>query len=393
MLIERNLYSKINQHLESKEAIIITGMRRTGKTSLLTYIYERVPSQNKILLDLENPLHQRYFEETNYDRIKTTLEFLGLDFAKRPFLFLDEIQLVKTLPSVLKYLIDHYGIKCFVAGSASFYLKNLFTESLVGRKYLFELFPLDFQEFVRFRGIRIKLRVKPAQIDRTMFETVSRWYDEYVAFGGFPEVVLKTSHEEKKRSLEDIFTAYFQSEVVRFGDFRKNNVIRDLLILLMQRIGSRIDVTKLSSELGISRMTLQEYLSFLEGTYLITLVRPFSRNRDLEIRKMRKVYLCDSGLANHYARLDEGKVFENSVFQNLRLRGEVQYYQRKGGAEIDFILNQKIGVEVKLSPKEHDLHRLERISKAIGLDEFKVVAKKYVPNLAGSRHIAFGFDI
>ena len=134
MLIERLLYKQIKPHFDSSEAIIITGMRRTGKTSLLQFIYERVDSSNKLFLDLENPLNQRYFEESNYEKVKSDLEILGLNFTRKAYLFLDEIQLAKNLPSVVKYLIDHYKVKCFLTGSASFYLKNLFSESLAGRR-------------------------------------------------------------------------------------------------------------------------------------------------------------------------------------------------------------------------------------------------------------------
>jgi len=134
MLIERSLFKEIKPYFDSSQAIIITGMRRTGKTSLLQFIYQRIDSSNKLFLDLENPLNQKYFEESDYEKIKSELEILGLNFTKKPYLFLDEIQLVKNLPSVVKYLIDHYKVKCFLTGSASFYLKNLFSESLAGRR-------------------------------------------------------------------------------------------------------------------------------------------------------------------------------------------------------------------------------------------------------------------
>ena len=393
MLIERSLHKKIRPFLESKEAVIVTGMRRTGKTSLLRFIYDRLVSQNRLFLDLENPLNQRYFEETNFEKIKFSLELLGLNLTQRAYLFLDEIHLVKNLPRVLKYLIDHYPLKCFLTGSASFYLKNLFTESLVGRKYLFELFPLDFEEFLVFKGSRLRIPAQDVKMNAEIFQTFSPFYDEYLHFGGFPEVVLKTSAEEKRKSLEDIFTSYFQLEVLRFGDYRKNEVIRDLILLLMQRIGSKIDFTKLSSELGVSRITVKEYLSFLEGTYLISLVRPFSKNRDSEIRKMPKVYLCDSGLANHHARIDEGSLFENNIFQSLRGRGKLNYYQRKNGPEIDFVLDQETAIEVKLSATPADVEKLRGLAKELEFKKSVVVSRKFPPHPATLKNIAFGFSI
>ena len=90
-------------------------------------------------LNKQHYLNRKYFEEYNYERIKISFEALGIDFTRKPFIFLDEIQFMKTLPSVVKYFIDHYQVKFFLTGSAGFYLKNLFTESLAGRKYIFEL--------------------------------------------------------------------------------------------------------------------------------------------------------------------------------------------------------------------------------------------------------------
>ncbi|MFQ6069311.1 MAG: ATP-binding protein [Candidatus Aminicenantales bacterium] len=387
MIKPRLIFEKIKVYFNSPEAIIVTGMRRTGKTTLLNFIYEKIDSRNKIFLDLENPLNRKYFEEENYERIKTSFEVLGVDFTQKPFIFLDEIQFVLNLPSVVKYFIDHYQVKFFLTGSASFYLKNLFTESLSGRKYIFELFPLNFTEFLIFKGKRLKIPKDCRRITPPIFDTISALYDEYISFGGFPGVVLKTNVEEKKKALDEIFSSFFQLEILQLGDFRRNEVIRDLMLLLMQRLGSKLDIQKISKELGVSRSTLVEYISFLEGTYFIKTIRPLSRGRNSEIRKRPKVYLCDSGLANHLAKLDMGRLFENSVFQNLRLKGEINYYQRKSGAEIDFILNRKEAYEVKLNPQKSDIKKIKNMAAELNLEGFKIISKNYTE----LRDVIYGF--
>ncbi len=387
MIKHRLLFDQILPYINSSEAIIITGMRRTGKTTALNYFYEHIDSKNKIFLDLENILNRSYFEEKNYERIKLAFESLGLDFTKKPYIFLDEIQLVKYIPSIVKYFIDHYGVKFFLTGSASFYLKNLFTESLSGRKYIFEIYPLTFREFLKFKDTSLKIPEDAGIITEPVFETISRYYDEYLNFGGFPGVVLKSNIEEKKKALEEIFSSFFLLEVLQLGDYRRNTVIKDLMLLLMQRIGSKLDIQKLSRELGISRPTIYEYISFLEGTYFIKLIRPFSSTKNSEIRRAPKVYVCDSGIANHFAKLDEGHIFENSVFQNLQTKGGLNYYQTKSGCEIDFILNKQIAYEVKLNPQNKDINKLKEISKALGLKESFIVSKKY----CDKKHTIYGF--
>ncbi len=303
-----------------------------------------------------------------------------MDFSKTAYVFIDEIQFVRNLPSVVKYFIDHYGVKFFLTGSASFYLKGLFAESLVGRKVLFEIFPLTFREFLAFKGKRFQLPEDPFSISDEVYETLMPLYDEYMYYGGFPGVVLKSSVEEKKKALEDILTSYFQFEVMQFSDFRKNDSLRDLILLLMQSIGSKIDIQRLSRDIGISRQTVYDYLAFLEGTYLISTIKPFSRGRDTEIRKSPKVYFCDGGIVNHFARIDEGHIFENTVYQNLRTKGEIHYYQRKSGVEIDFILNRETAYEVKLSADMNDPKRLKALANDLGLKGYYLVSKKRASN-------------
>jgi len=387
MIKSRTLFKAIEPFMESPEAIIVSGMRRTGKTTLLRYFHDRIDSGNKLFLDLENPLYRKYFEEGNYERIRLTFEALGLDFSKKSYLFLDEIQFVRNLPSVAKYLLDHYGVKFFLSGSAGFYLKNLFSETLSGRKYIFELYPLSFREFLDFKDSPIRIPDTTSAISRSFFDTVSPLYEEYILYGGFPGVVLKMSTEEKKKALDEIFTSFFQQEVIQLGNFRKNDVVRDLILLLAQRTGSKIDIQKLSIDLGVTRRTLYDYLAFLEGTYLIKTIRPFSRGRDSEIRKMPKVYFCDSGLADRLARIDIGILFENSVFQNLRLKGKLNFYQRKTGVEIDFILDGTAAFEVKATPQEADIRRLKLLAEELGFKDWKVLSKNYC-SLAD---VIFGF--
>ena len=388
MVIEREIYSKIKPVIKSAEAIIITGMRRTGKTTLLRFIWDTVKSENKLFLDLENPANQKYFEEKNYEKILDNLKFLGLSAKTKSYVFLDEIQFVRNIPSVIKYLIDHYGIKFFLSGSSSFYLKNLFSESLAGRKYIFELFPLSFREFLALKKPNLLLLETAGKVSESMFEEINRYYDEYLLYGGFPGVVRKESIEEKKMALEEIFSSYFQLEIRQLGDFRKIDIIRDFILLLMQRVGSKLDIQKLSKELGVARETIYHYLSFLEHTYFIALIRPWSRNRDAEIRNMPKFYLCDTGLINQFAKLSDVALFENAVFAALRKKGEVNYYQRKSGVEIDFILKKKYGYEVKTAPSNYDLRRLDSLSKEIGLRRGQIVARKYAKI---NKNIAYGF--
>ncbi len=389
MIKPRQILPKIEKFYNSREAIIITGMRRTGKTTILKEVYNRIDSNNSFFIDLENPLNRKYFEEDNYERIKNTLSGLGIDFSTRAYIFIDEIQFLPNLPSVVKYFIDHYNTKFFLTGSASFYLKNLFTESLSGRKFVFHLHPLNFQEFLSFKDSSIVISSQTETISQPLYESISILYDEFITYGGFPGVVLKETIEEKKRSLDDIFTSFYNLEVIQLGDFRRNDSIRDLMLLLMQRTGTKLDIQKLSKELEVSRPTIKEYISFLNDTFFIKTISPLSKGRDTEIRKSPKVYICDSGLVNHIVKIDTGRLFENTVFQHLHQKGDIHYYQRKSGVELDFILNRKYGYEIKTSPNQSDLKKIDALSKDLGLEKHTLISKRY-STLPG---IIYGFQL
>lgn len=373
----RDLWLRIEPYLISPQAIVVTGIRRSGKTSLLHFIFDKISSQNKIFLDLENPLIRRQFEEENYETIKAGLEQQGLDFSQRPFIFLDEIQWVRSAPSVVKYFIDHHRVKFFLTGSASFYLKNLFSESLAGRKYLFELFPLSFTEFLRFKEEKITPPKFGEKVSEVGWGIVEPFWREYLEFGGFPEVVLSSDPTEKEKLLGEVFTSYFQKEVEQLADFKKTDLIRDLIVLLAENIGNIVNLERFSSELGVSRLTLKEWLSFLEATYLIGLVPPYSKGERVAIRKAKKIYFVDWGLAGKITSISQGQRLENCIFHLLRLKGGLSFYQKKSGVEIDFILDKKTAFEVKVKAVEREETRLRRLAGELGLKDAFLISQRY----------------
>jgi len=381
MIYKRKILPKIEKYIKSKEILVLTGMRRVGKTTLYRTIFDSIKSKNKVFLDVENPITQKIFEEDDYDNIIVNLRDLGIDVKKKSYIFLDEIQAMPEIVRAIKYLYDHYDMKFFVTGSSSFYLKNIFPESLAGRKYVFEMFPLDFEEFLMFKNISKKFYASFAQKDKNknaiFYEKNKKLYEEYMRYGGFPGVVLAGTAEEKKMKLNDIFKSYFEKDVKNLADFREIKALRDLILLLMQRVGSKLEITKLSSEIGVSRETIYSFLSFLEGTYFVHFIEPFSRNVDREISGGKKVYLCDNGILNNFAKVSEGSLFENSTFLDLKKYGKINYYQKRIGGEVDFVINKKIAIEIKTKGDDSDLKKLEKISKSLKIKQYYLVTREF----------------
>ncbi|MBA4349499.1 MAG: hypothetical protein C0415_05870 [Thermodesulfovibrio sp.] len=383
MFYQRKILQQIKNHLKSKEIIVLNGMRRVGKTTACRMVFDAIRSENKIFLDLENPIEQKLFEEKDYNNILFNLEHFGIDIKKKAYIFLDEIQAMPQAVKAIKYLYDHHDVKFFLTGSSSFYLKNVFPESLAGRKFVFEMFPLDFEEFLIFKNTSMNFYQSLGQKDRNKnsirYEKYKNLFREYMEYGGFPEVVLAHNVNEKRLKLNDIFKSYFEKDVKILSDFREIGALRDLMLLLMQRVGSKLEISKLSSEIGVSRETVYSFLSFLEGTYFVHFITPFTHNVDREVSGSKKVYLCDNGIVNHFAKIAEGSLFENAVFLNLKKYGKINYYQKRSGGEIDFVVDKKIAVEVKIGGTDSDLNGLRKVSLSLGVKQYYLATKEFNP--------------
>lgn len=381
MLYPRQIFKQLEAELGTKEVTVITGMRRVGKTTALTHLYNLVEPKNKAIFDFENPLHRKVFEEENYDSVWNNLKQFGVTNESKAYLFLDEVQNLPGISRVAKYLYDHWDVKFVLTGSSSYYLRNLFPESLAGRKIIFELFPLSFAEFLVFKQVIREtggtFSQKASRKNRVAYEKLISLYNEYLEFGGFPSVVLEENFERKKAILAEIFTSYFEKDAKNLADFRDMSKLRDLILLLIPRIASRIEINKLASELSVSRETIYNYLSFLEQTYFISLLPRHSASIDRQAAGSRKLFLCDSGISNALGKPSEGQLLEQGIFQTLRPNYKLSYYKKGGGSEIDFIVNGEVALEAKMNVSRQDIANLQKRAGSAKLKEYYVVSLQF----------------
>lgn len=379
MFKNRKIYPSLLEHAKSPLVTVLTGMRRTGKTTLVKKLLEDLPNKNSIFLDFQRLDIREMFLQKNYDAIRENLISQGLD-PNNMIVAIDEIQLVPDSPSVIKYLYDHYKIKFIVTGSSSYYLKNLFSESLSGRKKIFELFPLDFEEFLDFKGIKHhQSDWKVDKFDDLEYNRLSSYYEEYIRFGGFPQIVLLNTEAEKIDQLKDILSSYVNIDIKTLADFSDERNIYALIKLLASRVGSKIDYSKLSREIGMSRITVKNYITFFEKTYLIQTVGVFTKNADREIVKARKLYFCDTGIVNILAEINSGSQFENTLFNQLSKTGQVQYYSLKNGDEVDFVIDGPTGLEAKETPTSDDLKKVEAVSNIAKIKKSYLIGRHKSP--------------
>jgi len=295
-------------------------------------------------------------------------------------------ELLTITPGLISSAENTHRIKFILTGSSSYYLKNFFSESLAGRKIVFELFPLTFGEFLAFKGVVYRQRADFAEMtfDPYEYERLKGLYEEYLIYGGLPEVVLAGRPETKGELLNDILSSYINIDVRTLADFQKIGELQQLLRLLASRIGNKLDNSKLASIVGLSRPTLLAYLEFLEQTYVIQRLPAYTSSPDRAAALGRKLYFYDNGIAGVLARLSEGALFENAVFNQLRPYGALSYLAKGSEYEIDFILQQTgagapVALEVKTHPLPADAQKLARLAAAHALPAAHVIGRFPTP--------------
>jgi len=380
-LKKRFLYYDLIKYLEHKNALVVTGMRQVGKTTLLRQVFEEL-NQPKLWFDLDNPLDQLFFEETDYHAVYKKLSNEAGNLSGRLFVFLDEIQNFPQITSIIKFLIDQYGIKFIVTGSSNFYLKNLFPESLSGRKFLFVLHPLSFREYLYFKEESDfnQLSLFPDQTFQSRYyhEKYSFHYDQFMEYGGFPEVCTTADLTLRRMILKNIFASFFEKDLRLLSDIKDIRELRDMILLLVPRTGNMLDITRLAAELGINRVKAYQYIEFLQGVFFLQLVSKYSNSPDRSVAGGKKVYFSDTGLLNMIGKVNEGQLFENAVANQLINYGRLTFYNKRNSSEIDFILNDQIAVEVKKTGTPSDLIQLQENAKKLGITKSYLISGKYL---------------
>lgn len=374
-MLKRALFYEILPQLYHKNAIVITGMRQVGKSTLMRQLYNDFEGK-RLWFDLDNPLDQMIFENIDYNAIYGDLVRISdVKNNERLLVCIDEIQNLPEITKIVKFLIDHFGVKFIVTGSSNYYLRNLFPESLSGRKFLYVLPVLTYREFLFFNG-----RISENKLTQNLDEAIQprskiniiqtkELYSDYLEFGGFPEVVITPDRETKKQILKNIFASFFEKDIKVFTELKDVRELRDLILLLAPRNGNILDVSKLASELEINRVKIYNYLEFLEGIFFLRMLPKYSKSIDRSVAGGKKVYFSDTGILNLVAKVTDGQLLETAVANQLANYGELSFYNKRNKSEIDFIINKEIAFEVKQKALESDFKKLQNLANEIGIEK------------------------
>jgi predicted AAA+ superfamily ATPase len=387
MLYTRDAVEQITPWLETGEIVVLHGARQVGKTSILYYLKEQLTDAGKPVyyIDLEDSRYLRILD-AGVDEFLRHLAEQGLTVGteqERLFVFIDEIQYLSNPSSFLKLVADHHrGIKLIVSGSSSFAIREKFSDSLVGRTINFEIFPLSFREFLRFRGVPF---VEGLALTQLKCDELREYYREYALYGGYPRIVLTPEVDRKEKYLQQIIDTYVRKDIRDLAGVKDIDKYNRLLEALASQSGSLLNVDELANSARLAKQTVEKYLFIMENTYVIRLVRPFSRNIRTELFKQPKIFFHDTGLMQMLwlKGLQKeliGNVFETSIFSELIKRfgmESVRYWRTKDKREIDFIVTKRdtpLPIEVKLNFAQCRQAALTYFSKHYESEPYRVVA-------------------
>jgi predicted AAA+ superfamily ATPase len=387
----RYLYKNVERHLAHKNYTIITGARQVGKTSLLRQLYRFLKNEDKevVFLNLEN---KELLSSLNADVRKvfnyisaTPQKIIDGQVKKRIYLLIDEVQYLDDPTNFLKFLYDEYeyNVKVVATGSSAFYIDKKFRDSLAGRKRIFQLYPLSFNEFLVFkRQEKINKEItymvsEPSYVSEYKRSTYSLLM-EYLTYGGYPAVILEDDVEEKKWLLEELKNSYLRRDIIESGVDKEQKFIM-LVRLLADQIGSQVNKNELGNTLGLDNKTVERYIYILEKCFHIDLVRPFFKNLRKELTKMPKVFFNDIGLRNAFLgkfdnpreRMDKGELLENFIFNQLRIKHErdkIKYWRTADRNEVDFVIEERFdfgyALEVKWDCKQYKPNKYKKFMSA-----------------------------
>lgn len=359
---ERLIVSQLISNLDCDEILLVTGPRQVGKTTALHQVESYVKSKHSVFfLNLEDPDYLSLLNQSP----KKIFDIFPIDTSKKTYLFIDEIQYLKNPSNFLKYLYDEYHgkLKIIASGSSAFYLDKKFTDSMSGRKKIFVLYSLSFREFLLFKNQGELVKKNFSKLTLSEINIVQRFYNEYLIWGGYPKVILSENSQQKIEILRDLVYSYIKKDIYE-ANIKSDEQFIKLLKILSSQIGNLVNANELSRTLGLSKTAVDNYLTVLQKSFHIKLVRPFYKNIRKEIVRMPKVFFNDLGLRNFLKndfrtileRDDAGQLIENGFYRQLLDRfdsEQLKYWRTITGKEVDFIVdNERLAFEVKKDVKQ-----------------------------------------
>jgi predicted AAA+ superfamily ATPase len=327
--------SRLVELFESNQILIIKGIRRCGKSTLLLQLINQLNLTEFHYLNFEDERLISF----NTATFNVLLEvFYEVDGKHHLFIF-DEIQVVENWELFIRRL-HNSGNKIIITGSNADLLSQELGTKLTGRHIDLELFPFSYNEYLCYRGYQFKINDLSVTDKRSL---LNNYFAEYLLNGGMPIYLANLFPETIKAIYEDIIIR----DVLRRYKIKNQKTYRELALYLTSNCSSSITYNKLKEhfKLGSVNTTIR-YLNYLENSYFIYLVSPFFPSFRKQVNAPKKVYIADNAFVEKigfYLSNKEGALLENLVFLELRRQYEnIFYYKTKNNLEVDFLVYNEI---------------------------------------------------
>ncbi len=346
-LVERDIDINFRGKINS-----IIGPRRAGKTFLIYQLIQRLKKKG-----LKDRILYINFEDERIwpvDRQNLSLildayyELYPENKGKKIYLFFDEIQVVPSWQKFVRRLYEQGDFEITLTGFSSKLLSKEIATELRGRAISYYVFPFSFFEFLKSKGVKFE---KNFEFKDVVFR-IRKFLEEYVEFGGFPEVSVE-DEQFKIKVLQSYYELIFYKDIVERYKIRNYNALKELMHYLLANTSCLFSVNKYfkflkSKGSKISKDALSEYVSYLSDVNFVFLIPKFSYSLKEQMMNPKKIYSIDNGLINAVSfkfSKNNGKLYENIVFLELKRRNSTNplsnIYYWKGKNECDFIIKER----------------------------------------------------
>lgn len=365
----RDLYlNQLIQFKDKKLIKVITGLRRSGKSTLLSLfenhlITSGVDKNHIIRMNFES---FEFDEITNYKELHAYINERILDPNKRHYILLDEVQQVFSWERVINSFLVDANVDIFITGSNAYLLSSELSTLLSGRYVEIKMQPLSFKEYLEF-------------LDSDKEMSLPEKFNQYLEYGGLPTIVeLLDNPDTIGPFLEGIYNTVLMKDVIERNGVRDAALLESILKFIAANIGSIVSTKKISDYLTSSGRkttsdTIDNYLKMLENAFIIYKANRYDLKGKMFLKTLEKYYIVDIGIRNKLIGLrntDYGHVLENIVYLELLRRGYEVTIGKIGSLEVDFVAskpNEKIYYQVSATimdekTRERELRPLESIS-------------------------------
>lgn len=362
---------------------VITGMRRCGKSYLLFDIFAQylekigIAPNHIIKVDLENYKNRAM---RNPDNLYAYVESRIIDDGMY-YILLDEVQMLDSFEDVLNGFLKMSNVDIYVTGSnAKFLSKDIITE-FRGRGFEVKIYPLSFSEYMS-----------------AYFGTKQAGLNEYMLYGGLPQILSYESEEQKVRFLKSLFDETYLKDIKERHDIRKDDDLEELVNIVASGIGALTNPNKLANTFrsekksGISYDTVKDYIDYLCDSFLIEKATRYDIKGRRYINSPYKYYFMDLGLRNariNFRQTEKNHLMENLVYNELRVRGfnvdvgvvpvvakNSAGKQQRSSLEVDFVCNlgsRRYYIQSAYRIESEEKSRQERASLLEVDDSFKKI--------------------